>query len=138
MPMRVDRRIGGDGADHHRNIVFAAARIDDVGEQEGLTLRLVEAADELPAHQRVQLCILVDRPVDGAQQAALLKDVKMLVKIAVAARRLRHVVFPGTREVLAAGGVDFDAGDNRRSDRFRHHLDGAAGALGDAEQQPLQ
>jgi hypothetical protein len=29
----------------------------------------------------------------------------MLVKIAVAARRLRHVVFPGARKVRAAGSI---------------------------------
>ncbi len=101
----VDLRIGGDGADHDGHVVFAPAPVGDVGEQEGLALRLVHAADELPAHQRVQFGILVDRPVDGAEQAPLLQDMEMLVKIAVAARHLRHVVFPDARNWRAAGSI---------------------------------
>ena len=58
----------------------------DVGEQERLALCLVHAADELPAHQRMQLGILVDRPVDREQQAALTQRIEMLVQIAIAAR----------------------------------------------------
>ena len=90
----VDLRVGGDRADHDRHVVFAPAPVDDVGEQERLALVLVDAADELPAHQRMQFGILVDRPVDGAQQAALLQRLQMLVQIAIASRRLRHGVFP--------------------------------------------
>ena len=48
---------------------------------------LVDAADELPAHQRMQLGILVDRPIDGEQQALLAQRVEMLVQIAIAALR---------------------------------------------------
>ena len=90
----VDLRIGGDGADHHRDIVFAPAPVDDVGEQEGLAVILVHAADELPAHQRMQFRIFVDRPVDGAQQAALVQRLQMLVQVAIATRRLRHAGSP--------------------------------------------
>ena len=45
------------------------------------------AADELPAHQRMQFGILVDRPVDGEQQAGSVERVEMIVQIAVAALR---------------------------------------------------
>ena len=38
-------------------------------EQEGAALILGEAALELPAHQRMQLGVLVDRPIDADQQA---------------------------------------------------------------------
>ena len=58
-----------------------------------LRSRLVHAADELPAHQRMQFGILVDRPVDGVQEAALFQRLQMLVKISVAARGLRHVSY---------------------------------------------
>ncbi len=68
------------------NVVFAPAPVGDVGEQKGLAILLVEAADELPAHQRMQFEILVDRPVDGAHQAALLQNLQMLVQIAIASR----------------------------------------------------
>ena len=49
----IDFAIGGDGADHHGHVVFAAQTIHDIGEQEGLALGLVDAAHELPAHQRM-------------------------------------------------------------------------------------
>src|SRR2546429_3559534 len=44
-----------DRADHHRHRILAAAAVGDVGEEEGLARALFDAADELPAHQRVQL-----------------------------------------------------------------------------------
>jgi hypothetical protein len=96
----VDFRIGRDGADHNRDIVFAPEPVGDVGEQEGLAIVLVEAADELPAHQRMQFRILVDRPVDGAHESALLQNLQVLMKIAIASRGLRHGVVP-------AGPVDY-------------------------------
>jgi hypothetical protein len=84
----VDLRIGGDGADHDRDVVFAAARVLDVGEQKRLALFLVDTADKLPAYQRMQLGILVDRPVDGADEVLLAQDLQVLVEIAITARCL--------------------------------------------------
>ena len=91
----VDFRIGGNGADHHRHVVFAAEPVGDVGEQEGLALGLVDAADELPAHQRMHFGVLVDGPVDSAQQPALFQRGDMLVQIGIVSRRVGHRWFPG-------------------------------------------
>ena len=86
----VDLRVGGNGADHHRHLVFAPQPVGDVGEQEGLALFLIEATDKLPAHQRMQFRILVDRPIYDADEIAFAQHLKMLVQIAVASRDLRH------------------------------------------------
>ena len=40
-------------ADHHRKLILAPAAIDDMGKQKRLALVFFDAADELPAHQRV-------------------------------------------------------------------------------------
>ena len=60
----VDLLVGGKPADQHRNVVFAALAVDDVGEQKRLAVLLLDAAAELPAHQRVHLGVLVDRTID--------------------------------------------------------------------------
>ncbi len=92
---RVDRAVRRDRADHDRNAVFSAAAIGDVGEEEGLALGFVHSADELPAHQRVQLRVLVDRPVDGEQQPSLLQLLEVLVKVRVAALGVRDEIRGG-------------------------------------------
>src|SRR6185312_1045974 len=87
---RVDFAIGRDAADNDREIVFAAARIDDVGKEKRLALGLGEPADKLPAHQGVHLGILVDRPVDLDEEAAFLERGEMLAEIGVVAPRLAY------------------------------------------------
>ncbi len=84
----VDGAVGGDGADHDGDVVFAAVPVMDVGEEERLALGLVQPADELPAHQRVQLGILVDRPVDGQEKSRLPERRQMLVQIGVETVRI--------------------------------------------------
>ena len=92
----VDGAVGSQGAHHHRNLEFAALAIDDVVEQKGLALALGHAADELPAHQRMQLGILVDTTADDLQQTTLLQTIQMLMQVGIA-------------EVFGTGG-DFAAG----------------------------
>src|SRR5882672_11875785 len=87
---RIDRAVRGDRADDDRNVVLATASVDDVGEEERLPLRFVHPSDELPAHQRMQLRVLVDRPVDREEEPALLQLLEVLVKIAIAARGFRR------------------------------------------------
>jgi hypothetical protein len=41
--------------------------IDHVGEQKAAPIFLVQPALELPAHQRMQFGVLVDRPIDPPQ-----------------------------------------------------------------------
>jgi hypothetical protein len=73
----VDRAVRGNRADHHGHRVFAAMRVDDVGKQKRFALGFLNAADELPAHQRVQLGVLVDRLVDRQQQALRFQGCEM-------------------------------------------------------------
>src|SRR5882762_3264747 len=96
---RVDRAIRRDRADHDRDVVLAAAAVGDVREEERLPLRLVHPPDELPAHQWMQLRVLVDRPVDREEEPALLKLLEVLVKVTVAERRL------GSERRFGAGQV---------------------------------
>ncbi len=57
----VNRAVAGIGADDDGKSILPAAAIDDVGEKKRLALVLFDAADILPAHQRMQLGVLVDR-----------------------------------------------------------------------------
>ena len=66
--------------------------VDDVGEQERLALGLVEPAEELPAHQRVHLRILVDRLVDPQQQPRLVEILDVLVQVGITPRSGTHMV----------------------------------------------
>ena len=54
------------------NVVFAAAAVDDVLEQERLALALRQSA-ELQPHQRMQFGILVDRRSDANKLAGLVE-----------------------------------------------------------------
>ena len=82
---RVDLRRGGQRADRDRHVVAPAAAVDHVGEQERAALILGKPALELPAHQRMQLGVLVDRPVDAHQQAGRLERREMRLEIACGA-----------------------------------------------------
>jgi len=68
-------------ADHDWDVVFAALGVGDVGEDESAALGLRHAADELPAHQRMQLGILVDRCVDARHQAGGFEIGEMILEI---------------------------------------------------------
>ena len=80
----VDLAVGGEDADRDRDVVAAAGAVDDVLEQESLALVFRNAAAELPAHQRVHLGVLVDRPLHANQQSVPLQggDVRVQVRIA--------------------------------------------------------
>jgi hypothetical protein len=79
---RIDPRRGADGADRHRHVVAAPGTVDDVSEQEGAALCFGEPALELPAHQRVQFAVLVDRPVDAGDEPRRLEPRQVLLEIA--------------------------------------------------------
>jgi hypothetical protein len=79
MPMDLRRR--RQRADHDWNVVFAALGVGDVGEDKGAALVLGHAADELPAHQRMQLGVLVDRGVDARDQAGGFEIGEMILEI---------------------------------------------------------
>ena len=87
----VDFAVGGEPADQHRDVVLAALAVDDVGEQERLAVLLLDAAAELPAHQRVHLGVLVDRPVDRDQQPGLVERADVVVQVGIGARAVAPV-----------------------------------------------
>src|SRR5262249_49906023 len=68
-------------ADRDREIIAAAGAVDHVGEQERAARALGEAALELPAHQGMQLGVLVDRTVDAHEQTARLERGEMGLEI---------------------------------------------------------
>ena len=77
----VDLRRCRQRADRDGHVVAPSAAIDDVGEQERAALVLGQSALELPAHQRVQLGVLVDRPVDARHEPLRLKPRQVLLEI---------------------------------------------------------
>ena len=79
---------GRQRPDHDRYVVFAALAVDDVGEDEGAAFVLRYAADELPAHQGMQLGVLVDGCVDVLDETGGFEIGEMLLKIATRASAL--------------------------------------------------
>ena len=77
----IDFGRGRERADHDRNIVAAALGVGHMREQERAALVLGHAAQELPAHQRMQLGVLVDGAVDANEQTLRLKIGQMILKI---------------------------------------------------------
>ena len=64
---------------------MAAFGVDHVVEEEGLAVGLGNAAAELPAHQWVQLGVLVDLAVNRDEQAGAVEFGQVFVQVAVAA-----------------------------------------------------
>ncbi len=73
----VDLRGGSQGTDDDRNVVVSAVRINNVGEQKGSTIILVDAAKKL---QRTN-GVLIDRVVDANKQAIRFQFCEMGLKI---------------------------------------------------------
>jgi hypothetical protein len=65
---------------------FRPPAVHHVGEQERATCILRQVALELPAHQRMQLGVLVDRPVDPHHQALRLERGEVLLEVERRAR----------------------------------------------------
>ena len=117
-PDGIDLRRGRERADHDRNIVTPALRVRHIGEQERAPLVFRHATEELPAHQRMQLGILVDGAIDANEQTIRLKIGQMLLEIeprAVlqpAARRdgrlIEHQVSGSAFAGLVPGGAYHD------------------------------
>src|SRR5262249_36461382 len=67
--------------DGDRDVVTAPGAIDDVGEQKRASLVLAQAALKLPAHQRMQLGVLVDGAIDAKEEAFGFEPAQMLLKV---------------------------------------------------------
>ena len=78
---RVDFRRSGERADRDRNVIAPPGAVDDVGEEKGAALLLGEPALKLPAHQRVQLAVLVDGVIDAGDEAARFEPAQMFLEI---------------------------------------------------------
>ena len=85
----IDSRRRRERADRDWHVVAAALAVGDVGEQERAPFVLQQAALELPAHQRMQLGVLVDRPIDATEKTRRFEPRQMLLKIERRAARLR-------------------------------------------------
>ena len=81
MPTRIDARRGRQRADRNRNVVTAAAGSTTLVNRKARRCVLAEPALELPAHQRMQLGVLVDRALDPHQQALCLERGQMRLEI---------------------------------------------------------
>ena len=79
----IDGLAAGQRAHHHGEVELAPAGVGDVGEVPSLALLVGDAAPVLPAHQRVQLGVLVDGLVDAAQVPRLFEHSEMLMQICV-------------------------------------------------------
>ena len=101
----IDFAIGRDCTDDDGKRVLAAAAVDDVREQESLALALLDATDELPAHERMQFRVLVDCAVYDQQQALLPQNLKMFMQVEIAARRFGHWVYAVTIRWRGRGGL---------------------------------
>ena len=77
----VDARRSGERADRDGHVVPPPFEIDHVGEQKCAPLIFAQPALELPAHQRMQLGVLVDRPLDAYQEPCRFEPRQMLLEI---------------------------------------------------------
>src|SRR4029079_56893 len=67
--------------DQHRNVITFTMRADDVCEQKGTSVFLAQAALKLPARERVDLGIFVDRTINSREEAAFRQPRYMFVQI---------------------------------------------------------
>ncbi len=88
----VDLAVRRQPGNQHGDVEAAALGIRRLREQEGLALRLWDAAAILPAHQRVHLGVFVDRLVDHDEQARARQRQHVLVQVGIAARMLGRPV----------------------------------------------
>jgi hypothetical protein len=56
-------------------------RVDNISEKKRAPIVFRNSAKKLAAHKRVQLRVLIDRPVHASQQSQFLKPSKMRLKI---------------------------------------------------------
>ena len=93
----IDVRIGGEPRDQHRYIVAGAFAIGGLREQECSPIAFGNAATILPADQRVDFCIFVDRLIDDDQQPGAVQRQHMIVQIGIAALTFAAVALEHTR-----------------------------------------
>jgi hypothetical protein len=87
----VDLGVGGQRAHDDVDVVAASAAVDHVREQEGLARVLRDAAAELPAHQRVQLGVLVYLRVDAVEQPRPVQGLQVLGQVGVLPGHLAEI-----------------------------------------------
>src|SRR5262249_10396216 len=79
----VDATAGAGRTHKNGHVVMPSLGVEDVSEQPGLAFVRAHAAAELPAHQWMELGILVDRLVDPDQEAGVIEGFDMIPEIAV-------------------------------------------------------
>src|SRR5439155_23543119 len=117
--------------DHHRHVVALALGVDHIAEQERAPLMFGYAADELPAHQRMQLGVLIDRPIDADEQAFSVEIGEMGLEIEARSGALadaggiggfvEHLKFPDTNLVPVSEVRDTSPHPLTRTSETRGH-----------------
>ena len=79
----IDLRRRRIDADRHRQVVAPALGVHHVGEEKRLAVRLADAAAILPAHQRMQLAVLVDGVIDAMEQPGAVEPRNVLVQVGI-------------------------------------------------------
>src|SRR6476660_3446002 len=80
-PGRVNFRRGRKSTDKHRNVITFAMRADDIGEQKGTSVLLAQTALKLPARERVEFGIFVDRTINSREEASFRQPRYVFVQI---------------------------------------------------------
>jgi hypothetical protein len=83
----VDLAIGGKATYQDRDVIFSSLAVDDIREQECLSVLFFDAASELPPHKRVHFRILVNRAVDPDKQSGGVERTDVVVQIRISPRR---------------------------------------------------
>ena len=121
---RVDlrRRCQGTHGDGHP--VRLAAGTGDTGKEKRRALRLPESALKLPPDQGMQFGVLVDGPIDPAQQTARLQGCQVILEVRIAGVLLTHritsmagLLSANARSTTTTAGVACELGDPRYRSR---------------------
>jgi hypothetical protein len=89
-PDLINPRACSHRADDDGDVISLALRVHDIGEQHCLAIVLVEPPAKLPAHQRMDFRVLVDRDVHLQEQSRLFQRRELIVQIEIGARRPRR------------------------------------------------
>src|SRR4029077_15193388 len=65
---RVNRRRRSECPDHYGNVIVPSTRVDNIGEKKCAPFPFRYAAQKLASYERMQFCVLIDRPLDPNEQ----------------------------------------------------------------------
>ena len=95
----------GGHRDVARSLVVVALAVHYVGEVEALAVLGLDVRDVAPAHERVQVPILVDLVSDGIQQAVTVETFQVILQVRIILCHLGMVVGCHLRIQASSSGV---------------------------------